>query len=200
MNRQPLSVLPMEALDVSSMNDEQLAAAAQSGTQLAFTELANRYWDKLNSYVRRLQPGTSEAEDIVQDALLKAYTNLRSFNTERRFSPWIYRITHNAFVDHVKSRARDPLPFFDPEVLFPHPVATDNPAVEADIGSIRRLLDAHLNDLDRRYREPLILRYYEDLSYKDIGDILRIPVGTVSIRIKRGLAKLRLTIPRDVTV
>ncbi len=185
-------------MDQSGLSDEQLAEQAQSGTQLAFTELANRYWDRLNAYIRRLLPGTSDHEDIVQDALLKAYVNLRSFNTERRFSPWMYRITHNVMVDHVKALKRDPLPFFDPDVLFPHPVAPDDPRAEMEIASIRQLLDHHLDDLDSRYREPLILRYYQDLSYRDIADILHIPVGTVSIRIKRGLAKLRPHLPPDL--
>ncbi len=171
--------------------DEQLAEIAQTGSQLAFTELANRYWNRLVRYVQRLTSGSSDSEDVVQTALLKAYQNLQSFNPERRFSPWMYRITHNALMDHLKSRKRDPLPFFDPEVLFPHPVAKDDPVTEVEAASIRSLLDAHLTRLDPRYREPLVLRFYEDLSYKDIADILHLPVGTVSIRIKRGLAKLR---------
>lgn len=185
-------------MDVTALTDEQLAESAQAGQQLAFTELTKRYWDRLNAYVRRLMPGTSDHEDIVQDAFLKAYVNLRSFNPDRRFSPWMYRITHNVFVDHVKGLKRDPLPFFDPEVLFPHPVAPDDPRQDADVAAIRQILDQHLNELDQRYREPLVLRYYQDLSYRDIADILHIPLGTVSIRIKRGLEKLRLNIPREV--
>lgn len=184
-------------MDLSALTDEQLAEIAQSGTQLAFTELANRYWERLLRYARRLLSGSSEAEDIVQEALLKVYINLRSFNPDRRFSPWMYRITHNVLMDHVKSRKRDPLPFFDPDVLFPHPVAPDRPDVDADISSIRRMLDAHLKILDARYREPLVLRYFQDLSYRDIADILRIPTGTVSVRIKRGLEKLRAILPTD---
>ncbi len=184
-------------MDETALTDEQLAESAQGGTQAAFTVLAKRYWDRLNAYVRRLMPGTSEHEDIVQEALLKAYINLRSFDPDRRFSPWMYRITHNVLVDHVKSLKRDPLPFFDPEVLFPHPVAPDDPQREAELSSVRQLLADHLNELDPRYREPLVLRFEQDLSYRDIADILRIPVGTVSIRIKRGLEKLRSHLPSD---
>lgn len=181
----------------NGMTDEQLAETAQTGDQLSYTVLVNRYWQRLVGYVRRLLPGSSDAEDIVQDALIKAYVNLKSFNPDRRFSPWIYRIVHNAFVDHVKSRQRDPLPFFDPDVLFPHPVAPDNPHAEVETASIRKILDGHLGQLDSRYREPLVLRYYQHLSYRDIAEVLRIPIGTVSIRIKRGLERLRIVIPKD---
>jgi len=197
----PVSTLTttiMDPADVLDMTDEQLAARAQQGLQLAYTALANRYWEKLLRYVRRILPNTNEAEDIVQEALLKAYTHLKSFNTERRFSPWVYRITHNTIVDHAKTLGRRPLPFFDPEVLFPHPIAKERPDTEAESASIRQLLERHIAALDQKYREPLVLRYLEDLSYRDIADVLRLPVGTVGIRIKRGLHQLRQHLPPDI--
>ncbi|MBI4092673.1 MAG: RNA polymerase sigma factor [Candidatus Kerfeldbacteria bacterium] len=184
--------------DSRAKTDEQLVEEAQTGDQLSYTTLVNRYWQRLVGYVRKLLPGSSDAEDIVQEAFVKAYVNLRSFNPDRRFSPWIYRITHNTLVDHVKTLKRQPLPFFDPDVLFPHPVAPDNPHEEVEIASVRKVLGEHFNELDPRYREPLILRYYEHLSYRDIAEVLRIPIGTVSIRIKRGLEKLRERLPNDL--
>lgn len=188
----------MHPADIRSQTDEELARHAQAGSQLAYTELANRYWEKLLRYVRRILPQTNEAEDIVQDSLLKAYANLKDFDPNRRFSPWVYRITHNTIVDHAKTLGRRPLPFFDPEVLWPHPVAKERPDTEVEAIAIRDLLKNHLDAIDRKYREPLILRYIEDLSYRDIADVLRLPVGTVSIRIKRGLNKLRLIIPTTI--
>ncbi len=185
--------------DIQTMTDEQLAARAQRGLQLAYTALAERYWQKLLRYVRRILPNTNEAEDLVQDALLKAYTNLNGFDANRRFSPWIYRITHNVIVDHAKTLGRRPLPFFDPEVLWPHPRAKERPDVDAENSSIRRLIEQHLDRLDYKYREPLVLRYLEDLPYRDIADILRLPTGTVSIRIKRGLALLKKTITPELS-
>lgn len=185
-------------IDSSAKSDEQLAEEAQTGSQLAYTALVKRYWQRLIRYVKRLMPNISDAEDVVQDALVKAYVNLKSFNPDRRFSPWIYRIVHNAFVDHVKTLKREPLPFFDPDVLFPHPVAPDNPREEVETASVRKVLDEHLHELDSRYREPLALRFFEQLSYRDIAEVLHIPVGTVSIRIKRGLEKLRLQLPKDL--
>ena len=182
---------------VQTMTDEEVAAAAQTGSQLAFSELANRYWKRLMAYARRLLPNTNEAEDLVQEALMKVYINLRSYDSARRFSPWIYRIAHNVFVDHIKTLHRRPLPFFDPEVLFPHPIAPDRSDTAADTAMIRQQLDRVISKLEPRYREVLTLRYFEDMSYSEIADILHVPVGTVSIRMKRGLAKLQTSIPPD---
>lgn len=184
--------------DIQALTDEQLAVRAQQGLQMAYTVLADRYWEKLLRYVGRILPRTNEAEDIVQDALLKAYTNLNGFDVSRRFSPWIYRITHNVIVDHTKTLHRRPLPFFDPEVLFPHPVAKDRPDTEVESASIRQLIEQHLERLPEKYREPLVLRYLEELSYRDIAEVLHLPTGTVSIRIKRGLALLRKTLSPEL--
>ncbi len=180
------------------LTDEHLALLAQTGDKPAFEVLVSRYWERLLRYARRLLAGSSDAEDIVQDAFLKAFINIRSYRPSRRFSPWIYRVVHNTLLDHVKSLKRDPLPFFDPDVLFPHPVAPDRPDDDADRALIRKLLDRHLSDLDSKYREPLVLRYYDDLSYRDIGDVLRLPTGTVSVRIKRGLDQLRKHLPSTI--
>jgi len=184
--------------DIQALTDEQLAVEAQQGMQLAYTALAERYWQKLLRYVRKVLPNTNEAEDIVQEALIKAYTNLRGFDTRRRFSPWVYRITHNAIVDHAKTLHRRPLPFFDPEVLFPHPVAPDRPDSEAESASIRQLIEQHIDLLPEKYREPLVLRYLEGLSYRDIAEIVHLPTGTISIRIKRGLVLLRKTLSPEL--
>lgn len=185
-------------MDYGELPDEELVEMAQQGTQRGFAVLVERYWQRLVRYVQRLLPGTNDAEDIVQESFIKAYTNLRSFNLDRRFSPWMYRITHNTFVDHAKSLKRQPLPFFDPDVLFPHPVAAERPDTEAEVASVRTLLHKHLDSLESRYHEALVLRYKEGMSYRDIADILHVPVGTVSIRIKRGLEKMRAHIPKDI--
>ncbi len=195
---EPTAEATVTPAEIQAMPDEQLVLRAQHGLQLAYTVLAERYWQKLLRYVRRILPNTNEAEDIVQDVLLKAYTNLNGFDTHRRFSPWIYRIAHNTIVDHAKTLGRRPLPFFDPEILFPHPIAKERPDTEADLASIRQLLETHLDRLPTKYREPLVLRYQEELSYRDIADILHLPTGTVSIRIKRGLAILRTTITPEL--
>lgn len=178
-------------LDSRILTDEHLALRAQTGDVRAYDELVKRYWSRLRGYAHRLHPRSTDIEDILQDAFLKAYVNLRSYRPSRHFSPWIYRIVRNTLYDHVRSRRRDPLPFFDPDVLFPHPIARERPDTDAERNEIRAQIDAQLEQLDPKYREPLVLRYIDGMSYTDIAEILRLPVGTVGVRITRALKLLR---------
>lgn len=178
-------------MDESPFTDELLAEQAQAGDMNAFAELVRRYQQKMIRYGSRFLRGSNDIEDIVQEVMLKAYRNMKSFHTKQRFSPWIYRIAHNAFIDVLKKKHREPLPFFNPDELFPHPVAPDDPKAEVDQSLLREQLDAQLDSLEPKYREPLILRFYDQLSYKEIGDILHIPTGTVSIRLQRGMKQLQ---------
>src|SRR3954470_6961664 len=87
-----------------SETDEQIALAVQSGRSEKFGELVERYEAKLLRYARKFLLDPEDAQDIVQDIFIKAYENLQSFDATRRFSPWIYRIAHNEFVNALKKR------------------------------------------------------------------------------------------------
>ncbi len=181
--------------------DEEIAKRVQAGDSEAFGELVQRYEAKLKRYGYRFLSSREHIEDIVQNVFLSAFVNFRSFDPDRRFSPWIYRIAHNAFVNALKRRDREPLPFFDPDVLFPHPVATQRPDRDLEIKQTRELLDKLLDGIDAKYREPLVLFYYEELDYNEISDIMHLPVSTVGVRISRGRTKLtKLAAERGITL
>lgn len=176
--------------------DEQIAQRVQGGETDAFGELVERYEDKLLRYGRKFLSEPEDAQDVVQDVFVKAYENIRSFDAARRFSPWIYRIAHNEFVNALKKRASRPTLFtIDFDTLFPHLSAeetSDSVALERDI---RRMLDTELSKLDAKYREPLILYYLEGMDYREISDILQIPVSTVGVRLARARAILKRQAP-----
>lgn len=184
----------MDYLD-SSASDEALASAAQRGDVRAYGLLAQRYYEKISRYARRMLYLSTDTEDLVQDVFLKAYEGLKSFNTQRRFSPWLYRIAHNTFVNHLRKSQHAALPFFDPETLFPHPVAADNPHKEFQTAEERRQLEEALGHLDPKYREPLALFFLEDMNYEEIADVLHISVNAVGVRIHRAKALLRQHLP-----
>src|ERR1043166_6670972 len=101
--------------------DEQIALAVQAGTTERFGELIERYEAKLLRYVRKFLLDPEDAQDIVQDTFIKAYENLQSFDASRRFSPWIYRIAHNEFVNALKKKqSRRTMFTIDFDTLFPH--------------------------------------------------------------------------------
>ena len=90
-----------------------------------------------------------------------------------------------------KKRKKEPVPFFDPASIFPHPVSKETAETEFEKQEIKTMIDISLEKLPATYREPLILYYIEELSYKEIADITRLPISTVGVRIRRAKDKLK---------
>ena len=175
-----------------SETDEQIALAVQAGAQDRFGELVERYEAKLLRYARKFLLDPEDAQDIVQDIFVKAYENMQSFDAARRFSPWIYRIAHNEFVNALKKReSRRTVFTIDFDTLFPHLQAVDTADSAALERDTKETLEKHLDKLDAKYREPLILYYLESMDYREIADILHIPVSTVGVRLARARAMLQ---------
>ena len=89
--------------------DEAIATRVQKGDSEAFGQLVERYEEKLMRYARKFLRDPDDAKDIVQEVFIKSYQNIQSFDATRRFSPWIYRIAHNEFVNAIKKRSRGPV-------------------------------------------------------------------------------------------
>ena len=171
--------------------DEAVARRVQEGDTESFSLLVERYEEKLTRYARKFLFWGEDVKDLVQDVFLKAYSNMQSFDAARRFSPWIYRIAHNVYLNAARKRGKEAVAFFDLDVLFPHPASPETAEGEADRKELRQMLDAHLGLLDLKYREPLILYYFEDMDYRQIAEVLRLPVSTVGVRLRRGKELLR---------
>jgi RNA polymerase sigma-70 factor (ECF subfamily) len=176
---------------MDAQRDEVVAVAVQQGDADAFGELISRYEQKLKRYGRKFLSSQDDIEDLVQDVFIKAYTNIQSFDTSLRFSPWIYRIAHNTFVNELKHRGRRSTPLFDADTVLPFLPAKETADNEALRAELRNIMDELLQDLPEKYREVLILHYYEELNYQEISDVLQIPVTTVGVRLLRGRKKLQ---------
>lgn len=177
--------------------DENIAKTVQNGNLHLFGSLVERYEKKLMRYAKRFLFDYEDAEDLVQDVFIKAFKNIQGFNTDLSFNSWIYRIAHNEFINEIKKRGREPLSFFDPDTLFPHPIAPKQADDEIKEAELKILVDEYINKLAPKYREPLVLYFYEDMSYDQIAEVLHIPVSTVGVRInraKQSLKKLQPTI------
>lgn len=172
-------------------SDEEIAHLVQQGNIRAFGVIVDRYEAKLRRYASKFLFGYEDAQDHVQDVFLKAYTHIQGFDTKRRFSPWIYRIAHNTFINAIKRNGKETVPFFNPDELFPHPVAKEETDSDALHQELKEALEQCLDKLDPKYREPLVLSFFEELSYKEIADVLRIPTSTVGVRIRRAKQQLR---------
>jgi RNA polymerase sigma-70 factor (ECF subfamily) len=176
---------------MQNKTDEQIAALVQSGDLESFSFLVGRYEKKLKRYARKFLANPEDINDIAQEIFIKVYVNIKSFDIEKKFSPWIYRIAHNELVNLLKKKEKNPLLFFDADTLFPHPVSKEETDRKTQSDEIKKVLDKCLNRVPSKYREPLLLFYMEELSYNEIAEVMRVPISTVGVRLKRGKKMLR---------
>lgn len=167
------------------LSDETLAERVQRGETDAFGALVERYEEKLNRYGRKFLADRETVVDLVQDTFLRTYENIQSFDGGARFSPWIYRIAHNVFVNELKKKSRNPLLLVDFDTLVSHPAYDDPAPREREQREMREMIERGLAQLPPKYREVLVLYYLQEVPYKEIADILQVPLGTVGVRLKR---------------
>lgn len=166
--------------DISILSDEEIVEKVRSGDRDLYAVIIERYASKLLRYASNMIREKDLTAHIVQDAFIKGYVNLNGFDSKKKFSSWIYRIVHNEAMNVLKKTKREkPIPegfdFESEEDI--------EKSFEQKETSVR--VEKCLGVLPRIYSAPLALFYFEDKSYQEIGDILRIPIGTVGTRISR---------------
>lgn len=172
--------------NISQEKDEEIVRLVQKGETNLFGILIERYEKKMRNYARKFLSDKEDINDVLQEIFIKAYRNIMSFDAERRFSPWLYRIAHNEFINVLKKKNKKTIPLLDSDIFFPqHISAKDDLNQQIDQKEIKETIDKFLDKLEPKYKEPIILYYFEDLSYKEIADVMHIPIATVGIRIKR---------------
>lgn len=164
--------------------DEEIARSVQEGDTDAFGELVVRYEPKLRRYAKRFLLA-DDVEDLLQDVFLSVFENIRGFDPKRRFSPWIYRIAHNMFVNSVRKRSLWSIARIDFDTVLPVLESDDGADEETLRDEERNLLETALPRLPEKYREALELYYLEELSYEEISEVLGIPKSTVGVRLRR---------------
>lgn len=179
------------------VSDEELASQVQKGSEEAFSILFQRYEQKMLRYGQRFLYSYEDLEDAVQEVFIKTYKNIQSFNTGKKFSTWIYRIAHNTFINVIKKNGREQVSFFDFDTLVKLPVTSEDSLEDSLVTKENgeKIVDS-IKGLSPKYREVLVLFYLEELEYKEIADILSIPISTVGVRIARAKAQLKKKIPK----
>lgn len=177
----------------SSHSDEELVSLSLAGKD-SFAELIVRYQDKLTRYIRRISNCSSQdIEDILQEVFIKVYQNLNNFDPSLKFSSWIYRITHNEVISWFRKHNVRPQGHAveASEEVFERLVSDTDIAADLDTKYLRDHLVSALSKIDQKYREVLVLQYFEDKSYQEISDILKRPMGTVATLVSRAKRKLK---------
>lgn len=183
--------------EVTDLTDEELAKMVQGGDTDKFGLLMERYQAKLFRYGKKFLYDKDNIEDVVQDVFIKTYQNINSFDTSQKFSPWIYRIAHNTYINAIKKNLLGPMYIFDFDTLISHTVVEDPIVREKEQKEMKDIVDTGLSLIEPKYREILVLYFIEELSYKEISDILQIPIGTVGVRIMRAKEILKQAINKS---
>lgn len=175
--------------------DEQLAVAVRENNKELYAEIVRRYQTKLSHYLRKFISNPEHLQDVLQEVFLKAYRNLYGFDANERFSPWIYRIAHNEAVNFLKKNSRYTISLEDKEIDVIDEKINLNEHVDKKI--LKEKVSRALSGLKEKYREPLILYFFEEKSYEEISDILQLPVSTVGVLIMRAKNLLKNFIKQE---
>jgi len=161
--------------------------AGTGGDNAAFAELVRRHQGKVRGLLLRLSGNPTLADDLAQEAFLRAYRGLVGFEGRSRFSTWIYRIAYNVFLNH-RARGKE-------LAALPQGFESSAAAPDGELSpgrfDLRQDLAAAIAELPERYRVVVTLYYLEDVSYPEIAEVLDVPLGTVKTHLHRAKKLLR---------
>lgn len=187
--------------EVRALEERTLVEKAREGDRASQETLVMRYERRAYALVLGMVRNSEDARDIVQETFVKALTNLHRFDFSASFPAWLMRIAANSARDFLRRRGREDRIFaYETDDWSVEDFGTARGAAEAalsariDSGVVERCMDG----LDPRYASVLTLRYRDGYAYREISDILSIPMGTVKVLIHRGRQELKRAVKREV--
>lgn len=177
-----------------NLSDGELIKVIHTQNREAYRELFARYQKKLFTYVFHLVGNKDETEDILQNVFQKTFKNIEHFDTQRKFSSWIYRIAHNEAVNYLKRKSKRYTVSWEDVSTSKDKleIATNDEQMEDKFmreQTVKEIDDAMLK-LPKKYQQVLKLRYFQEYPYETISGILNKPVNTVGTLINRAKRKL----------
>jgi RNA polymerase sigma-70 factor (ECF subfamily) len=182
----------MSRPDSSSTSDIELVRQALEGSDTAYADLLGRFQRPVFSLIRRMVLDLALAEDLAQEAFLKAFRALDSFDQSRKFSSWLFKIAHNTTIDYLRKKQLDTVALESSDSDEPDLVAViadsgaESPEERAHRRDMAGALELALASLRPAYREVIVLRFQEGLAYEEIAEITDLPLGTVKTHLHRG--------------
>lgn len=178
------------------LTDAALVEKCLAGEREAFTEIVRRYQKQVYSLAYRLTNHPEDASDLAQEAFLKLYRVLEKYDRSRPFFPWMYKVVANACYSALRQKPGETVPLENITEFTPL-ISGENthPEDHYEAKEVRMQVRKAIVELPLKYRLPLVLRYLEDLTYRQIADYMEVPLTTVETRLHRGKALLekRLT-------
>jgi RNA polymerase sigma-70 factor (ECF subfamily) len=183
-------------------NEQVWLEQARQGDKQAFGKLIEAYQTPVFNLAYRMLHNSREAEEAAQEAFIRAYTRLDSYDPSKKFSTWILSITSNYCIDLLRKRRAVLLSIDEP--LPPHPaLMTDGqhrPENQVMINEQQELVQSLLDELPEDYRQTVVLRYWYDLSYDEIAEMMNTSVGAIKSRLFRARRQLaEISMERELT-
>jgi RNA polymerase sigma-70 factor (ECF subfamily) len=181
--------------NIQKMTDVELIAKAIRGREDGFEELVRRYQRPITNYVYRMLNDYDSSLDVTQEVFIKVYNSLKKYSSEYKFSTWLYRIAHNAAIDHMRRNTvnQQSLETENGDGAYQLQIESPNPTPEQDreLSVWRTEIEAVVKCLPAAYRDLILLRHSRDLSYDEIAEVTQLPLGTVKNRLFRAREMMR---------
>ncbi len=188
-------------MDYNRLEDKELAALAAKGRELAFRELLSRYERPLFSLVYRMVRDRTLAEDLSQEAFIRAFNAIGSYKPRYKFSSWIFKIANNHTIDYLRKRKLDTVSIDgSPHARTSEEEAQTRLVVESHEEAPDRYVEARelggqieeaIAQLRPEYRTAVLLRHVEGYTYEEIAEIMELPLGTVKTYLHRARGELK---------
>lgn len=175
--------------------DEELIERFQNGDVYAFEQIVQRYKDQLLNFAYRFLGDIEDSEDIVQETFLRIFRKKNAYKNIAKFSTWIYTITGNLAKTELRRRKKrklfslSGLKYDNKEYEIPD--TRRDPEEQADSAVKGEIVQSAINSLSPKFKEVIILRDVQELSYEEISSIVKVPLGTVKSRVNRARLKLQ---------
>lgn len=180
---------------LKARTDVELVASAIAGGESGFEELVRRYQRPIVSYVYRMLNDYESALDVTQEVFIKVYNSLERYSAEYKFSTWLYRIAHNAAIDHMRRNPQNSQSIETENAEGAYELQIESslpsPETERERSEWRTEIEAVVKCLPAAYRDLILLRHSQDLSYDEIAAITGLPLGTVKNRLFRAREMMR---------
>lgn len=176
----------------SACEDRDLVAEVQNGSRAAFSNLVKKHQRSLLRLSLKFTKDLATAEDVVQEAFMKAFERIKTFEGRASFRSWLFQIAVNTAKNKLRSRRDNHVDF---ETVFLSVGALAETKIQKE--AIAKLIQKYVDELPFRQRTALVLRIYEDLSFKEIADIMECPYDTAKANYRHALLKLKEEMKRE---
>lgn len=181
--------------NLRTLTDGELIIKAIAGREDGFEELVRRYQRPITSYVYRMLGNYDASLDVTQEIFIKVYNSMARYSSEYKFSTWLYKIAHNASIDYLRRNSvnQQSLEAENKDGSYELQIESKrlSPEQERERSEWRTEIESVVKCLPAGYRELIVLRHSQDLSYDEIAEITNLPLGTVKNRLFRAREMMR---------